>query len=146
MGLLVLAQREADDVDVVVLQRALERRAPAATDVEQGHARLEAQLAKRQVDLGDLCFLQCHVVSLEVRTAVRLCRVEEQAEEVVRQIVVSLNVFEVRLEVPFVADLVWQVSAFGVLMWLSSEVSRGLKNLGPHTLAQFTHSTWMSEP
>ena len=81
------------------LDRAHHRRAPAAADVEQRHARLEAQLAQRQVDLGELRFFQRHVVALEVGAAVGLRRVEEQPEEVVGQVVVRLDVLEVRFQV-----------------------------------------------
>ena len=71
------------------------RGAPAAADVQQRHARLQAQLAQRQVDLGDLRLFQRHVVALEVRAAVGLGRVQEQPEEVVGQVVVGLHVLEV---------------------------------------------------
>jgi hypothetical protein len=43
----------------------------------------QAQLAQRQVDLGDLGLFQRHVVALEVRTAVGLRGVQKEAEEVV---------------------------------------------------------------
>ncbi len=102
--LLVLAEGESDDVDVVLLDGPQHRRAPpAAADVEQGHARFEAQLAQRQVDLGELSFLQRHVVALEVGAAVGLGGVEEETEEFVRQVVVGLDVLEVRLEATLLA-------------------------------------------
>ena len=97
--LLVLAQSQADDVDVVLLDRPHHRRTPAAADVEQRHAGLEAELAKGEVDLGELRLLERHVVALEVRAAVGLRRVEEQPEEVVGQVVMRLDVLEVRLQV-----------------------------------------------
>ena len=105
VGLLILAQRQADDVDVVVLDGAHHGRAPAAADVQQRHARLEAEFAQRQIDLGDLRLFERHVVALEVRAAVGLRRVEEQPEEVVGQVVVRLHVLEVRLQV--LACRVW---------------------------------------
>ena len=95
---LVTAQRQTDDVDVVALDRAHHRGAPAAADVEQRHAGLQAQLAQRQVDLGDLRLFQGHVVALEVGAAVGLRRIEEEPEEVVGQVVVRLHVLEVRLQ------------------------------------------------
>ena len=88
VGLLVLAQRQPDDVDVVFLDRPHHGRAPAATDVEQRHAGLEVKLAQRQIDLGDLRLFQRDVVGLEVGAAVGLGRVEEQPVEVVGQVVV----------------------------------------------------------
>ncbi len=94
VGLLVLRQGEPDDVHVVLLDRAHQRRAPAAADVEQRHVRLQAQLAQRQVDLGDLSLLKRHVVALEVRAAVGLRGVQEQPIEVVGQVVVVLDVLE----------------------------------------------------
>ena len=99
MGLLVAAQRQADDVDVVFLQSAVDRGAPAAADVEQSHPRLEAEFAEGQVDLGQLRFLERHVVALEVGAAVGLRGIEEQLEELVGQVVVGLHVLEVRLQV-----------------------------------------------
>ena len=99
VGGLVLRQRQADDVDVVPLDRPPHGGAPAAADVQQRHARFEAQFAQRQVDLGDLGLLERHVVTLEVCAAVRPRRVEEQREEVVAQVVVCLDVLEMRLEV-----------------------------------------------
>ena len=59
----------------------------------------QAQLAQRQVDLGELRLFERHVVALEVRAAVGLRRVQEQPEEVVGQVVVRLHVFEVRLQI-----------------------------------------------
>ena len=73
-----LRQGQADDVDVVLLDRPHHRRAPAAADVEQRHPGLQAQLAQRQVDLGELRLFQRHVVALEVRAAVGPRRVQEQ--------------------------------------------------------------------
>jgi hypothetical protein len=81
---LVLGQRQADHVDVVLLDRAAHRAAPAAADVEQRHPGFQAELAQRQVDLGLLGFLQRHVVAFEVGAAVGLAGVEEQPEELVR--------------------------------------------------------------
>ena len=98
VGGLVLAERQADDVDVVFLDRAQHRGAPAAADVQQRHPGLQPQLAQRQIDLGDLRLFQRHVVALEVRAAVGLRRIEEEPEEVVRQVVVRLHVLEVRSE------------------------------------------------
>ena len=98
VGVLVLRQRQTDDVDVVLLQRALHRGAPAAADVEQRHARLEIELVEVEVDLGDLRFLQRHVVAVEVRAAVRARRVLEQPEEVVGQVVMRLDFLEMGLQ------------------------------------------------
>ena len=81
-------------------------------DVEQRHARLEAELAERQVDLGDLCLFQRHVVALEVGAAVGLRGIEEEPEEVVGQVVVRLDVFEVRLQVRGARRCLWQGTAF----------------------------------
>ena len=68
---------------------------PTSSSVMPG---CEAELAERQVDLGDLRLLERHVVALEVGAAVGLRRIEEQPEEVVGQVVMRLHVFEVRLE------------------------------------------------
>ena len=60
----------------------------------------EIQLAERQIDFGDLSLFERHVLTLEVRAAVCLRRIEEQPEELVGQVVVRLYVLEVRLQVP----------------------------------------------
>ena len=73
------------------------------------HAGLQPQLAQRQIDLGDLCLFQRHVVALEVRAAVGLRRVQEQPEELIGQVVVRLHVLEVRLQGSGVAGRFWQV-------------------------------------
>ena len=59
----------------------------------------EAELAERQIDLRDLGFLEGHVIALEVRAAVGLRRVEEEPEKVVAQVVMCLDVVEMRLQV-----------------------------------------------
>ncbi len=74
------------------------RRTPAAADVEQRHPGLQAELAQRQVDLGELGLFQRHVVALEVGAAVGLGRVQPQPEELVGQVVVGLDVLEMRLQ------------------------------------------------
>ncbi len=97
---LVLAQGQPDDVHVVLLDRPLHDRAPpAATDVEQRHAGLEIQLAEGEIDLRHLRLGQRHVVALVVRTAVRPRRILEQTEEDVGEVVVRLDLFEVRFHV-----------------------------------------------
>ena len=92
-------QGQADDVNVVLLDRPHHRGAPPAADVDQRHARLEAQLAERQVDLGHLRFFERHVVALEVSAAVDLVRVLPQLEELVGDVVVELHfpVFDPRV-------------------------------------------------
>ena len=99
VGLLVLRQRQADDVDVVALHRPLQRQAPAAADLQQRHARLEVELVEVQVDIGDLRLRQRDIGPGEVRAAVLARRVLEHAEEVVRQVVVGLDVREMRRQV-----------------------------------------------
>jgi hypothetical protein len=94
---LVAAQRDTDDVDVVALNRALQSAAPAAADVEQRHPGLEVQLAQRQIELGVLRLFQRHVVALEVGAAVGPGLVLKQAEEVVGEVVMGLDVFRPRL-------------------------------------------------
>jgi hypothetical protein len=93
---LVLAQRQPHDIDVIFLDGALHRRAPTTAHVQQRHARLQAQLAQRQVDLGQLGLLERHVLTLEVRTAVGLRRIQEQPEKAVRQVVMRLHVVKLR--------------------------------------------------
>ena len=49
---LVAAERQADDVDVVLLDGSAHRRTPAAADVEQRHPRPQIELGQREVDLA----------------------------------------------------------------------------------------------
>ena len=72
--------------------RALHGGAPAAADVQQGHAGLEVQLVQVEVDLGVLGFFEREIGWLEVGTAVDPGRVLEQGEEIVGDVVVRLDV------------------------------------------------------
>lgn len=95
---LVVAEGEADDVDIVFFVGAEHGRTPAAADVEQRHARLQVAFAEREVDLGPLRLLERHVLALEVGAAVGHARIEEQQKEVVGQVVVGLHLREEGLE------------------------------------------------
>ena len=68
---LLAGQRHAERLDAVVLRRVPDHAAPAAADVEQPHARLEAELAGDQVVLVGLRLLQRRV---RVRVDRRRCR------------------------------------------------------------------------
>ena len=48
---LLLGERDADRLDAVVLGGVHDHAAPAAADVEQGHARLQAELAADEIEL-----------------------------------------------------------------------------------------------
>jgi hypothetical protein len=96
VNLLVLAQRQADDVDVVFLDSALHHRTPPATDVEKRHAGLQFQLVEREIDLRHLRVFERHVVALEERTTVCAGRVLKGPEENVGQVVVGLDLLEKR--------------------------------------------------
>ena len=93
--LLVVRQRQADHVDVVLLDRPHHGCAPAAADIEQRHAGLQTQLAECQVDLGRLRLFERHVVTLEVRAAIDLVAVLPEPDEVEFE----LNLNEVRIDV-----------------------------------------------
>src|SRR5246500_4884319 len=54
MGGLILAQGQADDIDVVLVQGSVDTGTPAAADIQQRHPRLQTQLAERQVNLCEL--------------------------------------------------------------------------------------------
>src|SRR5258705_33418 len=99
VGLLVLGERQPDDVDVVLLHRALQGQTPAAADLEQRHARLEIEPVEVLVDVGDLRLRQRDVRAGEVRAAVLARRVLKHTEEVVRQVVMGLDVLKVRAHV-----------------------------------------------
>jgi hypothetical protein len=98
VGLLVLAQRQADDVDVVLLRRAQHCRPqpqPTSSSVMPGCR----PIAQHQVDLGDLRLFQRHVTALSMRSC-RSASGQEQLEEVVGQVVVGLHVLEVWPQAP----------------------------------------------
>ena len=78
MRLLVPAQGQTHDVDVVLFHRAHHRGAPAATDVEQLHARPQLKTVKCEVDLRKLCLFERHIVALVVRTAVGPSRIQKE--------------------------------------------------------------------
>ena len=99
MGLLVAAQGQADGVDVVSFDGSAQSGAPAAADVEKRHPGLQIELAEGEVDLGHLGLFQRHVLALEIRAAVGLTRIQEEAVEVVGQVVVRLHVLEVRPQI-----------------------------------------------
>jgi len=93
---LVAAQRDTDDVDVVLLYGELQRAAPPASDVEQRHPRLEAELSQRQIELGVLRLFQRHVVAFEIGTRVAHGWAKEQGKELIRYVVNRLGFFVVR--------------------------------------------------
>ena len=92
---------EVEVEDVVALDRPFQGRPPPAADIEQFHPRLQSQLAQREVDLRVLSLLQRHVVAFEVGAAVCLGGIQKQPEKVVRQVVMRLNILEVRFEAGF---------------------------------------------
>jgi hypothetical protein len=85
---LVLGECHTHDVDVVLLQRPLHERTPAAADVKQRHTGLEPQLAEAQFELGDLSFIHRHVFTREVRAAIGHRGIREQLKELVGDVVV----------------------------------------------------------
>ncbi|GAA44290.1 hypothetical protein NCGM2209_0892 [Mycobacterium tuberculosis NCGM2209] len=98
MGVLVFAQGQADDVDVVLGDRVSHGGTPAAADVEQRHAGLKVQLVQCQLALRVLRLFQRHIGTFEVGAAVRHRWVKPELEELVRFVVVGSNCFDRRLE------------------------------------------------
>ena len=96
VGLLISAQCQTDHVDVVLLHGALQGQAPAAADIKQGHTWPEVKPLQMLIDVGDLRLGQCAVRSGEEAATVLAGGVLEDAEEVIRKVVVGLNVFEMR--------------------------------------------------
>jgi len=90
--------RQPDDVDVELLQRPLHAAAPAATDVEQGHAGLEVELAEGQVELGVLGLVGGHVVAFVISAGVAHRGAEEELEELVGDVVDRLQFLVLRLQ------------------------------------------------
>ncbi len=95
---LIGAQRQADHVDVVAAQRPQEGGTPPAADVEQRHPWPQSQLAERQGDLGDPGLFEGHVVAFEIGTAIRLRRIQEKPVKVVGDVVMVLDIGEMRFE------------------------------------------------
>jgi hypothetical protein len=95
---LVAAQRDPNDVDVEPLNGPAQGAAPPAAYVEQRHAGLQIQLAKREVELGELRLLERHVFALEVRARVAHGRTQEQREEIVGDVVDRLRLLVERLQ------------------------------------------------
>src|SRR5205814_10279654 len=82
----------------VFFDRLNDRRAPAAADVEQPLPGLQVALPQGQIVLGDLRLFQRHVVALVVRARVKHRWAEKQPVEIVRQVVMRLDVLIRRSE------------------------------------------------
>ena len=91
-GELLLRQRDAVRGDAVVLRRVADEPAPAAADVEEALARLQAQLAADHLQLVALRLRDVVVPVGVVGAGVDHLRIEEERVEVVRQVVVELDV------------------------------------------------------
>ena len=81
-------QRHAATDDAIMLRRVDQHRAPAAADVEQRLAGLQAQLAADVVELVELRLVDVVGEILEVSAAVDHPLVEEEPVELVRNVVV----------------------------------------------------------
>lgn len=101
MGVLVFAERQADDVDVVLLHGVAHGGTPAAADVEQRHSRLEVQLVQRELALGVLGLFQRLGALFPVAAAVGHRRVKPELEELVRLVVVGSDRLDGRFELCF---------------------------------------------
>ena len=88
--LLLGGDGHANDLDAVVLGGVQGKRAPAAADVEEAHARREAELGADQVELVPLRVLERvrRVRRAEVGRRVGHLRLEDQRVELVGQVVV----------------------------------------------------------
>ena len=86
-GLLV-GDRDPENLGPVFAGRVDREAAPAAADVEDAVALLEAELGRDEVELGPLGLLEGLGAAGEDRAAVGHRRVEEQREEVVADVVV----------------------------------------------------------
>ena len=83
-----LRQRDAGDVDAVALGGVQRERAPAAADVEHAVAGLQRELGADELELGLLRLLERRRAARPDRARVRHRLVEEEREEVVRDVVV----------------------------------------------------------
>ena len=88
---LLAGQRHAERTDAVLARGMANHPAPAATDVEQAHAGLEAELAGDQLVLGRLRLVEVIARVAEQRTGVRHGRAEDPLVERVRHVVVVLH-------------------------------------------------------
>src|SRR6267142_1565558 len=90
-AMLILGERHSGCLDAVVLGGPAHQRAPAAADVEELVARLQAQLAAEVVELLRLREVDVLVAGLEVGARVHHLAVEEQRVELVRDVVVVVD-------------------------------------------------------
>ena len=86
-----LAQGHAVAGDAIVLGRMNQQGAPAAADVEKALALLEAQLAADHVQLVVLRLVDVVVPAIEIGAGIQHPLVEEEAVEIVRDVVVELD-------------------------------------------------------
>jgi hypothetical protein len=61
------------------------------------HPGLQPERAQGQIDLGELCPLQHHVVALDICAAASAGGVQPQPEELIRRVVSSLDILEMPL-------------------------------------------------
>lgn len=89
---LVGGQFDAHGVNTEMFRRVQDQFAPAATDIEKPLARLEAELAADETELGCLRGVQAHVWRAEIATGIHALRIQPQAVEIVGNVVVILDV------------------------------------------------------
>ena len=111
IGQLLLRQRHAVRLDAVVLGRMAEQRAPAAADVEEALAGLQAQLAADHVELVVLGGGEVVRPVAIIGAGVDHLGVEEERVELVRQVVVERDELLVVAVAPtFAGDLALELA------------------------------------
>src|SRR5712691_3567559 len=90
--MLLLRQRDADDVRAAMLGEIERKPAPAAADFEHAPARRDQELRREVAFLGELGVIERLVAGLEIGAAVLPVGVEEQRIELAVEIVVVRDV------------------------------------------------------
>jgi len=93
-----LRECDADDADAVVLGGVDGEAAPAAADVEHALTLVQVELGADQLELLSLCLLERLRAAREDRAAVRHRLVEEEGEELVRDVVVVTHRANIALD------------------------------------------------
>ena len=86
---LLLAQRDAGSVHLVLFRRLDQKESPAAADIQKSHPLFQVKLLQDIIDLVDLSLIKCIVLMLEVAAGVAHCLIQPQLVEVVSDIVVA---------------------------------------------------------
>ncbi|MNS61036.1 hypothetical protein D3C72_940520 [compost metagenome] len=95
IGMLVLGQRDARSPNAIVLCRPQQQAPPARAHIQKALARLQAQLAADQIELGLLGLRHIEIGLRVIRTRVDTARIEPQRIELVGDVVMKLDLLRI---------------------------------------------------